>query len=138
MFPNFLPPSQQSIMILNLLFDPLAIILPDTSVSIMSLYLSVMVIPTTVLFYALAWKSRSGKSLGFALGLTSYIILGILVSVEAIWLRSLADTVLTFIGLTFFALGILGFLDKLMKGKETEKAGEKEQRKQQNVFHRFR
>jgi len=122
MFPNFLPPGQQSIIILNLLFDPLAIILPDTSLNIVSLYLSVIVIPTAVLFYVLAWKGRSGKSLGFALGLTSYIILGIMVSVELIWLRSLADTVLTFIGLAFFALGVLGLLDKLMKRKEPPKS----------------
>jgi hypothetical protein len=137
MFPNFLPPSLQSIMIVNLLFDPLAIMLPNTSVNIISLYLSVIVIPTAVLFYLLAWKNRSGRSLGFALGLTSYIILGILVSLEVIWLRSIADTVLTFIGLAFFALGILGLLDKLMKRKEHQKADEKEKYKLQNIFHRI-
>lgn len=125
-FPNILTPSIKNSAVLNLIFDPLELIFPDISLGAISLYLSVIVLPTIILFYILAWKNRSGRSLGFALGLTTYLILGALVGAEVLWFRSIEDTISTFIGSTFFALGILGLLDKLVKKeKEHKKTGEK-------------
>jgi hypothetical protein len=119
-FPNIAPVSQLTSIILNLLFNPLSIMLPNIATSIMDLYIAAITIPTTVLFYILAWKGRSGRSLGFSLGLTTYLIMGFLVDTELIGFRSLAMMVLVLIGLAFFALGIMGPLDKLMKREEPQ------------------
>nr|MDO8082499.1 hypothetical protein [Candidatus Freyarchaeota archaeon] len=119
-FPNFILLGQQTSTILNLLFDPLAISTP----SVLGLYLAAITIPTTALFYILAWKNRSGRSLGFALGLTTYILVGFLTASTVP--RDLMNT-LILIGALFYALGILGAFDGLMK-KEAKKEQIKKQK----------
>lgn len=120
MFPNIAPASQTTSIILNLLFNPLSIIFSNNATGIMDLYIAAIAIPTTVLFYILAWRNKSGRPLGFALGLTTYIVMGFLTNTDLIGFRSLAMMVLILIGLAFFAAGVLGLFDKLTKRKEPQ------------------
>lgn len=77
-FPNFFVQRLLVTNLLNLLFDPIALIFPNSTVLILSIFEGALAVPTTILFYYLAWKNRSGRSLGFALGLTTYLILGVI------------------------------------------------------------
>ena len=65
--------------------------------------------PTILLFYYIAWKNRSGRSLGFALGLT-------ILMVNMFYQRVSPEiqAVVTLVGTIIFALGIFGMLDRLM------------------------
>jgi len=118
-FQNFVPIGQSGSLIpTNILYDPLVVLIPDEFP--ISIYLAAIVIPTTILFYILAWKNRSGRSLGFALGLTTYIIMGFGFAFQGN-VRSLPGMGLIIIATTFFALGIIGVLDRLMKKKESPK-----------------
>lgn len=90
-FPNFLSPNQQVAMVINLLLDPAEILVLNTSLITLSMYDSAIGIPTMILFYYLAWSNRSGRSLGFALYLTTLIIWGFLVSALVIETRSLTS-----------------------------------------------
>ncbi len=111
MFPNLVVQGLQASTVLNLLFDPLAIF----QRTIIGIYLAVIVVPTTVLFFILAWKNRSGRSLGFALGLATNIIVGFMsAATTAVVSRGFVN-VLTLTAAIFFVLGIVGVFDKLMK-----------------------
>jgi hypothetical protein len=120
-FPNIAPSSQLTAIILNSLFDPLSRIVPNPSTSILGLYLAAIVIPTTVLFYILAWKNRSGRSLGFALGLTTDIIWGFVTLGPPLAPSQLSQLVLALIATIFYALGIFGVFNRLMKREERPK-----------------
>ncbi|WXG39926.1 MAG: hypothetical protein WED07_03725 [Candidatus Freyarchaeum deiterrae] len=120
MFPNFAPLGQQlGTTLLNLQLNPLSVLIPNTASLIIVPYNSAIAIPTIILFYYLAWTNRSGKSLGFAFGLTTNLILGLMVSVLIIGVRSIDVMVLYLIGAVFYASGIFGVFDRLMKKKET-------------------
>ncbi|MEM2144143.1 MAG: hypothetical protein QW279_02190 [Candidatus Jordarchaeaceae archaeon] len=113
--PDFIPQGSQLAMILNLALDPLQLSRP----MILPFYLSLIVFPTTILFYILAWKNRSGRSLGFSLGLTTNIAVGIL-TLASNSPRELSNFLLL-VSALFFAFGIFGFFDKIMK-RETKKS----------------
>ena len=83
---------------------------------VLAIYLAAIVFPTTILFYILAWKNRSGRSLGFSLGLTTNILVGFL-TLTSNAPREFADVLMLVSGL-FFALGIFGVFDKLMKREQ--------------------
>jgi hypothetical protein len=103
---SFLEPYNR---IFDALFSPLSILIPRIDIMIVSIYLFVFSAPTIILFYYLAWKNRSGRSLGFALGLSVLnlnLIFGIGEDVIALT---------TLVGTFFFALGILGIFDRIAK-----------------------
>jgi hypothetical protein len=126
-FPNLFVQRLTYTNLLNLLLDPIAIIFPNPTVSILAFCEGGLAVPTTILFYYLAWKNRSGRSLGFALGITTYLILGALTLLPDIVIRVSPGIELTFIATLFFALGILGPLDKLIsRGKPQEELAKKE------------
>lgn len=109
-YPNLFLANQQITTILNYLYDPLA----PSQTMILGIWLSLIIFPTTILFYILAWKNRSGKSLGFALGLTTFILVGLMTASLTSAPRDLYN-VLTLVASAFFILGILGLLDKIIK-----------------------
>ncbi len=113
-FPNFLSPNQQVAIMVNLFLDPAKVLLRDTPLITLSMYESVIGVPTMVLFYYLALANRSGRSLGFALYLTTLTIWGILVSSLIIESRSLISLLITLLSFIFLALGVFGILDKTM------------------------
>lgn len=113
-FPNFLSPNQQSAVMVNLFLDPAEVILMNIPLITLSMYESAIGIPTTILFYYLAWSNKSGRSLGFALYLTILIIWGFLVSSLIIETRSLVSLIITLVSFIFLALGVFGVLDKVM------------------------
>nr|MDO8062615.1 hypothetical protein [Candidatus Freyrarchaeum guaymaensis] len=117
-FPNLFTAGQTITGIMNRLFDPAREILGNSPLVTLAIYESVVEVPTAIVFYYLAWANKSGRSLGFALYLTTLTIWGILVStiVETRSPMSLAITLVSFI---FLALGIFGVLDRLIK-KEKE------------------
>lgn len=119
-FPNFLSPNQQSAIVVNLLLDPAEVLLTNTPLITLSMYESAIEIPTMILFYYLAWANKSGRSLGFALYLTTLTIWGFLVSSLIIESRSLVSLGITLVSFIFLALGIFGFLDKVMPKEETQ------------------
>nr|MDO8082479.1 hypothetical protein [Candidatus Freyarchaeota archaeon] len=121
MFPNFFVQRLLLTNLLNLLFDPIAIIFPNPTILTLSLLEGALAVPTTILFYYLAWKNRSGRSLGFALGLTTYLILGIMTIPIGVVIRGLPGVSLMFIAALFLALGILGPLDKLISKVKPQK-----------------
>jgi hypothetical protein len=97
--------------IFDALFSPLSILVPRVDIFIVSVYLFIISTPTIILFYYIAWKNRSGRSLGFAIGLTTLnfnLIFGI--NEDAIALTTLIATI-------FFTLGVLGIIDKIAKIK---------------------
>jgi hypothetical protein len=120
-FPNLYVQRLRYTNLLNLLFDPITLIFPNPTISILAFCEGGLAVPTTILFYYLAWKNRSGRSLGFALGLTTYLILGVLTLLPEIVIRVSPGIVLTFIATLFFALGILGPLDKLIPKENPKK-----------------
>ncbi|MEM3587463.1 MAG: hypothetical protein QXO71_09100 [Candidatus Jordarchaeaceae archaeon] len=124
LFPNFLMPGQQISTILNFFYDPLA--QPPTIM--LGIYLALIVFPTTFLFYILAWKNRSGRSLGFALGLTIFILVGFMTASSTTVPRDLYN-ILTLIASGFFALGILGVLDKIIMRRESPNVSRELKRK---------
>ena len=124
LYPNLFITGQEISTLLNLFLDPLA--RPTTL--ILGLYLSLIIFPTTILFYLLAWKNRSGRSLGFAVGLTIFIIVGFLTAAVTSASRDFYN-VLTLIASLFFVLGIFGVFDKIMK----REAGQKRQVKKEKT-----
>lgn len=119
-FPNFLSPNQQVAIMINLLLDPAEILVTNTPLITLSMYDSAIGIPTMILFYYLAWSNKSGRSLGFALYLTTLIIWGFLVSSLMIETRSLVSLIITLVSFVFLALGIFGILDKVIQKKEKQ------------------
>ncbi|MEM2145731.1 MAG: hypothetical protein QW279_10240 [Candidatus Jordarchaeaceae archaeon] len=115
-YPNLFLTGQQIVTILNYLYDPLA----RSPIMILGIYLPLIIFPTTILFYILAWKNRSGRSLGFALGLTTFILIGILTASLTSAPRDLYN-VLTLVASAFFILGILGVLDKIIKRESSKR-----------------
>lgn len=90
-------------------FSPLSILVPRIDIFIVSLYLFIISTPTIILFYYIAWKNRSGRSLGFALGLTVLnfnLIFGINESILS---------VITLMATVLFILGIFGIFDRIIK-----------------------
>jgi hypothetical protein len=89
--------------------DPLNVIYPPTHIIVMGIYIMIISAPTILLFYYIAWKNRSGRSLGFALGLT-------ILMVNMFYQRVSPEiqAVVTLVGTLIFALGIFGILDRLM------------------------
>ncbi|WXG39924.1 MAG: hypothetical protein WED07_03715 [Candidatus Freyarchaeum deiterrae] len=124
-FPNFFVQRLLVTNLLNLLFDPIALIFPNSTVLILSIFEGALAVPTTILFYYLAWKNRSGRSLGFALGLTTYLILGVITIPPGIVIRGLSGVTLMFAAALFLALGILGVFDKLISKENSQKGKEK-------------
>jgi len=116
---SLVPPPYNEI--LDLLFNPVSIMIPRIDVTIISIYLFIISAPTFILFYVIAWRNRSGRSLGFAVGLT---VLN-LNFVSGLNEEVLAIT--TLIATVFFALGIFGIFDRIVKTKpqETEEAAAK-------------
>ncbi|WXG39583.1 MAG: hypothetical protein WED07_01905 [Candidatus Freyarchaeum deiterrae] len=111
------PPQVLYSEILDLLFNPLSVIIPRIDLTIISIYLLVISAPTIVLFYYLSWKNRSGRSLGFAIGLTVLnlnLFFGLSEDIIAIT---------TVVATVFFALGIFGIFDRIAKtgSQETKK-----------------
>jgi hypothetical protein len=95
----------------DMLFKPLfmASSFTPTDIHIISIYFLIISAPTIILFYYLAWKNRSGRSLGFAVGLTVLnlnLITG--VNVEVMTITSFAASI-------FFALGIFRVFDRIAK-----------------------
>ncbi len=89
--------------------DPLNVMYPPTPIIAMGIYIMLISAPTILLFYYIAWKNRSGRSLGFALGLT-------ILMVNMFYQRVSPEiqAVVTLVGTIIFALGIFGMLDRLM------------------------
>jgi hypothetical protein len=113
-FPGLFP--IQYAEIFDTLFKPLfeASSFTPTDINIMGIYFLLISAPTIILFYYLAWKNRSGRSLGFAIGLTVLnlnLITGVIVEVM---------TITSFVASIFFALGIFGVFDKVAKTKPQE------------------
>jgi hypothetical protein len=128
MFPNFFVQRLLVTNLLNLLFDPIALVFPNPTILMLSLCEGTLAVPTNILFYYLAWKNRSGRSLGFALGLTTYLILGIMTIPSGVVIRGLPGVTLMFIAALFFALGILGPLDKLISKEKPQKEPTKKEK----------
>lgn len=89
--------------------DPLNVIYPPTHIIVMGIYIMIISALTILLFYFIAWKNRSGRSLGFAVGLT---ILMLNMFYQRIPPEVQALT--TIVGTIFFAPGIFGMLDKII------------------------
>ncbi len=96
------------------LFDPLAIIIPDVTLFVATIYLGIVGTIAIIFFYYLAWRNKSGRSLGFALGLTVIILVGMVTTTD------ITFSLLILIGTIIFALGIFGILDKLIKKEEPQ------------------
>nr|MDO8081390.1 hypothetical protein [Candidatus Freyarchaeota archaeon] len=95
--------------------NPLSVIIPDVPIVAMGIYIMIISAPTIILFYYIAWKNRSGRSLGFALGLT-------LLEVNmAYWIPVEIHAIITVIATIVFALGIFGIIDSVIKKEETQK-----------------
>lgn len=94
---------------IELFLDPLNVIYPPTHIIVMGIYIMLISAPTILLFYYIAWKNRSGRSLGFALGLT-------VLMVNMFYQRVSPEiqAIVTLAGTIIFALGIFGVLDKLI------------------------
>lgn len=116
LFPNIFGQRIQTTLLLNSIFDPISLLIPNYPLIVLSLCEIVIVLPTTILFYYLAWANRSGRSLGFALFNTSFIVCG-LIAVGGIGVRSLPVLSVFLLAGIFLALGIFGAFDKLMKRK---------------------
>nr|MDO8082096.1 hypothetical protein [Candidatus Freyarchaeota archaeon] len=104
--------------IISAYLDPLSVIIPNSAKIVLLIYLVITSVPAAILFYALAWRNKSGKSLGFALGITILDMIGSTgVHVGVI------HASFTLVATAFFALGIFGLLDKyLLHRKESQKA----------------
>ncbi len=99
-------------------FDPLSVIIPNSAKMILIMYLVIASVPAAILFYALAWRNKSGKSLGFALGITILDMLG----ATSIHIGAI-HAFFTLVATAFFALGVFGLLDKyLLHRKESQQA----------------
>ena len=95
--------------------NPLSIIIPDVPTATMSIYIMLLSAPTIILFYYIAWKNRSGRSLGFALGLT-------LLEVNMMyWIPVETHATITITATIVFTLGIFGIIDQIIKKKENQK-----------------
>lgn len=97
------------------LLNPLSVVIPDVPETTMGIYLIIISAPTIILFYYLAWKNRSGRSLGFALGLT------LLEFNMAFWIAVYIRAVITIIATVIFALGIFGIIDRIAKKEDPPK-----------------
>jgi hypothetical protein len=98
----------------DLLFDPLRVVIPRIDITVISIYLLIISAPTIVLFYYIALKNRSGRSLGFATGLIVLnltLIFGMNEDIVAIT---------TLVATVFFSLGIFGIFDRIAKTKPSE------------------
>jgi hypothetical protein len=95
--------------------NPLSVIIPDVPIIAMGIYIMIISAPTVILFYYIAWKNRSGRSLGFALGLT-------LLELNMIyWIPVETHATITITATIIFALGIFGIIDTIIKKAETQK-----------------
>jgi len=98
----------------GLLFSPLSIIIPRIDITTIGIFLFIISAPTIILFYYIAWKNRSGRSLGFAVGLT-ILNLNLFTGLSE---EIIATT--TLIATVFFALGIFAIFDRILKTKPQE------------------
>lgn len=110
-FPGLFP--IQYAEIFGMLFKPLFMSssFTPTDINIIGIYFLMISAPTIILFYYLAWKNRSGRSLGFAIGLTVLnlnLVTGVIVEIM---------TITSFVASIFFALGIFGVFDRIGKTK---------------------
>ncbi|WXG39584.1 MAG: hypothetical protein WED07_01910 [Candidatus Freyarchaeum deiterrae] len=101
-------------MLFKPLFEPTSFTPAD--INIIGIYLLIISAPTIILFYYLAWKNRSGRSLGFALGITVLnfnLITGVVVEIM---------TITSLVSMVFIALGIFGIFDRIAKtgSRETQ------------------
>ncbi|MBS7287721.1 MAG: hypothetical protein KIH01_02965 [Candidatus Freyarchaeota archaeon] len=111
--PNILSEDQQIATIANMFLDPAEVMLTNTPLATLAMYESAIGIPTTILFYYLAWANKSGKSLGFALYLTTLLAWGFLVA-TVMETRSFISLSITLLAFIFLALGVFGILDKII------------------------
>jgi hypothetical protein len=109
---SLVPPSY--VETFDLIFSPLTVIIPRTEITAVAIFVFIISVPTIILFYYTAWRNRSGRSLGFAVGLT-IISLNLFtgLSEDIIAITTLAAMV-------FFALGIFGIFDRIAKTKPEE------------------
>ncbi len=91
------------------ILDPLNVAYSPTHLIVMGIYIMLLSAPTILLFYYIAWKNRSGRSLGFALGLT-------ILMANMFYQRVSPEiqAIVTLVGTIIFALGIFGVLDELI------------------------
>nr|MDO8082497.1 hypothetical protein [Candidatus Freyarchaeota archaeon] len=120
LFPNAFGQRNPIVMLLDLFYDPTPLVLFNPPIIVLSLCEIAIAIPTTIIFYYLAWTNRSGRSLGFALFITMLILWGFMAA-EGIDARSLPVLSLLLLANMFLALGIFGIYDRLMK-KEPKKS----------------
>ncbi|MHA1364307.1 MAG: hypothetical protein ACTSP1_17545 [Candidatus Freyarchaeota archaeon] len=109
--------------LLNLLFDPLSLAIPNVVIGIAILYLVVVGTVTIIFFSYLAWRNKSGRSLGFAIGLTIILVGGLALPTDVQYYFALL------LGTLSFALGIFGALDRLISGTLTPKINKPKKRK---------
>jgi hypothetical protein len=103
--------------------NPLGTIIPDVPVFAMGIYIIIISAPTIILFFYISWKNRSGRSLGFALGLT-------LLEVNLVYgLDVVIKAAITIIATIIFALGVFGIIDRITKKEESQKIGSKTPKK---------
>ncbi|MBS7250848.1 MAG: hypothetical protein KIH08_09730 [Candidatus Freyarchaeota archaeon] len=98
--------------ILSKILDPLSAIIPQVYIPVLAFYLSVISTPAIIVFLFLAWKNRSGRSLGFALGIIAVDISSLLGT------NQMTHAIIMVAATVLFALGIFGVLDKLIPKKE--------------------
>lgn len=98
--------------VLNSLLDPIPPLIPQAYLTVLPFYMLGLSIPAIILFSFLTWKNRSGRSLGFAIGVIVADI-NLLLSASG----DISASVMI-VAAVFFALGIFGVFDKLVLKKE--------------------
>ncbi|MEX2724691.1 MAG: hypothetical protein Q6367_012445 [Candidatus Freyarchaeota archaeon] len=97
---------------LSKILDPLSVIIPQAYLPVLAFYMIAISTPAIIVFLFLAWRNRSGRSLGFALGI-------IAVDLSSLLGADQMTHAIIMVGATvLFALGVFGVLDKLIPKKE--------------------
>lgn len=97
---------------LSKILDPLTAIIPQAYLPILAFYMIAISTPAIIVFLFLAWKNRSGRSLGFALGIIAVDISSLLGT------NQMTHAIIMVAATVLFTLGIFGVLDKLIPKKE--------------------
>jgi hypothetical protein len=100
---------------LNNLLNPLFATSTQTYLSILAIYMLVISAPAIVLFFFLARRNRSGRSLGFALGIIAMDMSALL------GLNQVTSAIIMVVAAALFVLGITGVFDKLIPKEEKPK-----------------